>query len=163
MSEPNCSVRLAYFRRDSLRRLLFAASVIGCCAAIPRNAQAIPYFAHEYGLTCQKCHSVVPRLNDSGRPSWTTGICCLTRRPSTHFRSPLGSTSPTQANPIQRVSPRPSSTKSRSSLRARRAHAPTISSSSIWSTAARQARRATRDAWFAARFTPDNAKIPVYL
>jgi hypothetical protein len=29
-------------------------------------ARAIPLFAHQYGLTCQQCHSVVPHLNDFG-------------------------------------------------------------------------------------------------
>ena len=30
-------------------------------------AQAIPLFAHQYGVTCQKCHSQVPRLNEFGQ------------------------------------------------------------------------------------------------
>jgi hypothetical protein len=31
------------------------------------RAEAIPVFAHRYGLTCQTCHSVVPRLNSYGQ------------------------------------------------------------------------------------------------
>ncbi len=31
-----------------------------------RSAEAIPYFAHEYGLSCQKCHTAVPRLTPFG-------------------------------------------------------------------------------------------------
>jgi hypothetical protein len=27
---------------------------------------AIPLFAHQYGVTCQKCHTVIPHLNDFG-------------------------------------------------------------------------------------------------
>jgi hypothetical protein len=29
-------------------------------------AQAIPRFAHRYGLTCQACHTEVPHLNAFG-------------------------------------------------------------------------------------------------
>ena len=35
-------------------------------ALVPLPAAAIPYFAHEYGMTCQKCHTVVPRLSAFG-------------------------------------------------------------------------------------------------
>lgn len=33
---------------------------------LPARANAIPLWAHEYGVTCQKCHSVVPHLNAFG-------------------------------------------------------------------------------------------------
>jgi hypothetical protein len=32
----------------------------------PDRAQAIPLFAHQYGVTCEKCHSVIPHLNEFG-------------------------------------------------------------------------------------------------
>ncbi len=32
----------------------------------PLNARAIPLFAHQYGVSCQKCHSVIPHLNEFG-------------------------------------------------------------------------------------------------
>lgn len=32
----------------------------------PAAAPAIPLFAHQYGVTCQKCHSVIPHLNEFG-------------------------------------------------------------------------------------------------
>ncbi|GAC1414725.1 MAG: hypothetical protein NVSMB64_24950 [Candidatus Velthaea sp.] len=35
--------------------------------AAAKPASALPLFAHEYGLSCQKCHAVVPRLNDFGQ------------------------------------------------------------------------------------------------
>jgi hypothetical protein len=38
--------------------LLFLA----CC----RQAVAIPLFAHQYGVPCAKCHSVIPHLNEFG-------------------------------------------------------------------------------------------------
>lgn len=32
----------------------------------PRPGAAIPLFAHQYGVTCEKCHTVIPRLNQFG-------------------------------------------------------------------------------------------------
>lgn len=32
----------------------------------PGAARAIPLFAHQYGVTCEKCHSVIPHLNEFG-------------------------------------------------------------------------------------------------
>jgi len=32
----------------------------------PAAAPAIPLFAHQYGVTCEKCHSVIPHLNEFG-------------------------------------------------------------------------------------------------
>ncbi|HLY03832.1 MAG TPA: hypothetical protein VKR56_15205 [Candidatus Cybelea sp.] len=41
---------------------LWAALLVG----EPAAAGAIPLFAHQYGVTCEKCHSVVPHLNAFG-------------------------------------------------------------------------------------------------
>lgn len=38
----------------------------GLLAAIPAAAGAIPLFARQYGVTCEKCHSVIPHLNEFG-------------------------------------------------------------------------------------------------
>jgi hypothetical protein len=35
-------------------------------AGNPMAAGAIPLFAHQYGVTCEKCHSVIPHLNQFG-------------------------------------------------------------------------------------------------
>ncbi|MGA8576170.1 MAG: hypothetical protein WB609_10900 [Candidatus Cybelea sp.] len=35
-------------------------------ALCPAPAPAIPLFAHQYGVTCAKCHSVIPHLNEFG-------------------------------------------------------------------------------------------------
>jgi len=40
------------------------AALVPLGAVLP--ARAIPLFAHQYGVTCQKCHSQVPRLNQFG-------------------------------------------------------------------------------------------------
>jgi hypothetical protein len=34
--------------------------------AWPLPAPAVPLFAHQYGVTCEKCHSVIPHLNEFG-------------------------------------------------------------------------------------------------
>src|SRR5580658_5252773 len=34
--------------------------------AWPIPAPAVPLFAHQYGVTCEKCHSVIPHLNEFG-------------------------------------------------------------------------------------------------
>jgi hypothetical protein len=41
---------------------LWAALLVGSPAA----AEAIPLFAQQYGVTCEKCHSVIPHLNQFG-------------------------------------------------------------------------------------------------
>ncbi|MGH7727297.1 MAG: hypothetical protein ACREM2_00685 [Vulcanimicrobiaceae bacterium] len=48
--------------------LLFvvAGCAIGSAALRPAPARAIPSFAHQYGVTCEKCHSVIPHLNAFG-------------------------------------------------------------------------------------------------
>jgi len=35
-------------------------------AGPPAGVEAIPLFAHQYGVTCEKCHSVIPHLNEFG-------------------------------------------------------------------------------------------------
>jgi hypothetical protein len=44
--------------------LVLVSFVLLCCRAEP--ASALPVFAHRYGLTCQACHTTVPRLNAFG-------------------------------------------------------------------------------------------------
>ena len=40
--------------------------VVACLLTRPAAAQAIPLFAQQYGVTCEKCHSVIPHLNAFG-------------------------------------------------------------------------------------------------
>ncbi len=47
----------------------------------PRRIDAIPYFAHEYGMTCQKCHTVVPRLTEFGAAFEAHGFAIPGARP----------------------------------------------------------------------------------
>ncbi len=44
----------------------FACALLLVAAGRPAPVLAIPLFAHQYGVTCQKCHSVIPHLNAFG-------------------------------------------------------------------------------------------------
>lgn len=50
---------------------MFAALALGLAAGRP--AEAIPLFAHQYGVTCEKCHTVIPHLNDFGAAFMASG------------------------------------------------------------------------------------------
>jgi len=41
---------------------------------LPTQAQALPVFAHRYGLTCQACHTTVPHLNGFGQAFLRNGF-----------------------------------------------------------------------------------------
>jgi hypothetical protein len=47
-------------------RLTLTLVIIAVAAVLPRQADALPVFAHRYGLTCQACHTTVPHLNNFG-------------------------------------------------------------------------------------------------
>jgi hypothetical protein len=47
------------------RWIVFVCS-LACFLPRPEPAQAIPLFARQYGVTCEKCHSVIPHLNVFG-------------------------------------------------------------------------------------------------
>jgi hypothetical protein len=49
----------------------FAATLSFACA---RPAGALPLFAHEYGFSCEQCHSVVPHLNEFGQAFLRAGF-----------------------------------------------------------------------------------------
>lgn len=56
-----------FLDRSGSFRLLTALTAFGALEVFSSPiASAIPYFAHEYGLVCQKCHTVIPRLNAFG-------------------------------------------------------------------------------------------------
>ena len=59
-----------------MRRLLgvlFAVTVLVAAGLRQRTAVAIPVFAHQYGVTCEKCHSVIPHLNEFGAAFLASG------------------------------------------------------------------------------------------
>ncbi|MEA2718355.1 MAG: hypothetical protein QOJ39_219 [Candidatus Eremiobacteraeota bacterium] len=66
-------------------RFLAAAAVLAAATlSAPRPAEAIPVFAHRYGLTCQACHTTVPHLTPFGETFLANGyrIRGLTPKPA---------------------------------------------------------------------------------
>ncbi len=53
------------------------ALVAFAAALAPRPAEAIPVFAHRYGLQCQACHTVVPHLTPFGETFLANGSVSL--------------------------------------------------------------------------------------
>jgi hypothetical protein len=51
----------------------------------PRPAQALPVFAHRYGLTCQACHTVVPHLTPFGQSFLANGYRIRGLKPKPAF------------------------------------------------------------------------------
>src|SRR5580704_9145513 len=39
----------------------------------PEPVSAVPIFAHQYGVSCVKCHSVIPHLNEFGAAFMASG------------------------------------------------------------------------------------------
>jgi hypothetical protein len=66
-------------------RLFAAAVLIGAGLATARPAQAIPLFAHRFGLTCQACHTEVPHLNAFGTKFLANGYRIKGLKPTPVF------------------------------------------------------------------------------
>jgi hypothetical protein len=66
------------FRRASIALLALAT-------ALPLPAKAIPLFARQFGVTCQKCHTVIPHLNDFGAHFMASGERIPGVRPGAAF------------------------------------------------------------------------------
>jgi hypothetical protein len=56
-----------------LKWLAAALLPIAFALAGPAPAAALPLFSHEYGVSCAKCHSVIPHLNDFGAAFMASG------------------------------------------------------------------------------------------
>jgi hypothetical protein len=59
-----------------LHRLALGAALVGLLIAAGLRARpvvAVPIFAHQYGVTCEKCHSVIPHLNAFGAAFMANG------------------------------------------------------------------------------------------
>lgn len=54
-------------------------------AARPEPATSIPIFAHQYEVTCDKCHSVIPHLNEFGAAFMASGYRIPGVRPGPAF------------------------------------------------------------------------------
>jgi hypothetical protein len=52
---------------------LALALILSALVARPEPSPAIPLFAHQYAVTCDKCHSVIPHLNEFGAAFMSNG------------------------------------------------------------------------------------------
>ncbi len=130
-------------------------------AFAPRPAVGIPYFAHEFAMTCQKCHSVVPRLNPFGAAFEAHGFALAEARPRPAFpvAVKLNSAYTSESDP----SGLPKATLDEVELFVA-GRLGTRSNYFIEQYVVDGARPgATRDAWLRYRVTPDTARVPVAL
>lgn len=140
-------------------RVCATLSVLPIAAASP--ASAIPYFAHEYGLACQKCHTVVPRLNDFGEAFLEHGYQLPGATRNRVF--PLA----TKINLAYTSEPDPSGLPKATVDEVEVFLAGTPSSRTNYFVeqylvdGGRPG--ATRDAWIAQRLSGEGARVPVYL
>jgi hypothetical protein len=51
-----------------------ALALLGLALGEPAPAPAVPIFSHQYGVTCSKCHSVIPHLNAFGAAFMASGF-----------------------------------------------------------------------------------------
>lgn len=56
-----------------MRWLIALLGCLGILLWLPKRAAAIPLFAQQYGVTCEKCHSVIPHLNAFGAAFMASG------------------------------------------------------------------------------------------
>ena len=138
-----------------------APIVFLCLPLLATPASAIPYFAHEYGLTCQKCHAVIPRLNEFGQRFMDRGYELPHATPEHAF--PVA----TKFNVAYSSEPDPGGLPKATvdEVELFLAGKPSPRTNYFIEQYVVDGGRpgSTREAWFANRFTPSDAKIPVYL
>ena len=64
---------------------VLAVACVVMIAVLPKSAYALPIFAHEYGLSCQKCHTAIPALSDFGRAFLANGYHVPASAPGATF------------------------------------------------------------------------------
>ena len=74
-----------------LNRVVLLLVILGvaCCALALRPAptRAVPIFSHQYDVTCEKCHTVIPHLNAFGAAFMASGYRIPGVRPARPSRS----------------------------------------------------------------------------
>ncbi|HMD02114.1 MAG TPA: hypothetical protein VKG44_04015 [Candidatus Baltobacteraceae bacterium] len=127
--------------------------------AASRPAGAIPYFANEYGVTCQKCHSIIPRLNAFGQAFLDHGYSlpgAVAGRPFplSAKLNLLFTSDPAAGFPKTTVDELELFLAGKPSARTNYFVEQYVVDGG--------APGSLREAWFANRFTPDAAKVPIY-
>ncbi|MGP6156679.1 MAG: hypothetical protein ACLPYS_04030 [Vulcanimicrobiaceae bacterium] len=144
---------------------MFTFALVGLL--VPDSAEAIPVFAHRYGLSCQACHTEVPHLNPAGTAFLANGY----RFPgaATHavfpvaVRAEFTYASGGAADPDDIRGPLPKAIVDEVEF---------LSGGSVGSRGSYWAEQylvdggfpgSTRDVWYAQRLTPDGAHLPLLL
>jgi hypothetical protein len=140
---------------------LFSAVLIGVVLLERTPAQAIPYFAHEYDISCQKCHTAIPRLTAFGKAFLDHGYAMPGGTPQRAF--PIS----TRVNLAYSSEPDPGGLPKAivDEVEVILAGKPSARTNYFIEQYFVDGGRpgAIRDAWLAYRLTTDGAKIPVYL
>jgi len=131
----------------------------------PRPAQAIPVFAHRFGLTCQACHTVVPHLTPFGETFLANGYRLPGIKPKPAFpvamRVEVDYASAGAADPDDVKGPLPKTIVNEVEF---------LMGGALGSRASYWVEPyavdggfpgIVRDAWFAERLTPDGARLPL--
>ncbi len=147
-------------QRTATRAFAFASALIGAFAGAASRADAIPAFAHAYGITCQKCHTVVPRLSEFGEAFRANGFALPGTRPQ--HALPLA----VKINMAYTSEPDPSGLPKATLDEVELFVAGRIGSRAnyfVEQYAVDGGRPgATRDAWIGYRATPNGARVPVH-
>lgn len=145
------------------RRIALVAALVGLlivAGLCSRPVVAIPIFAHQYGVTCEKCHSVIPHLNAFGAAFMANG-----------YRIP--GVKPGPAFPISAKTNMVASTENQGDGLPKDIvdEVETFTAGAIGDRASYLIEQyvvdggtpgLTRDAWLIDRLTPSDARIPVF-
>ena len=138
-----------------------ALAIAGLAVVAPAPALAIPYFAHEYALACQKCHTVIPRLNGFGQAFMDHGYAMPGAAPQRVFPFATKINLAYSSEPDPTGLPKGIVDEVEVFLAGQASSRTNYFVEQYVVDGGRPG--ATRDAWLAQRFTPDDAKVPLYL
>jgi len=137
------------------------AALLAVAVLAPKPARAIPYFAHEYGMTCQKCHTVVPRLSAFGEAFEAHGFAIPGARPRAAFPLAVKINAAYSSERDPTGLPKATLDEVELFVAGRLGTRANFFVEQYLIDGARSG--ATRDAWLAYRATPDGAPVPVTL
>jgi hypothetical protein len=148
------------------RPVLFAPLLIAFVALEARPANAIPVFAHRYGLSCQACHTVVPHLTAFGEAFLANGYRIKGLKPKPAFpvalRVELAYASAGTADPSA-TAPLPKAIVDEVEFLMGGSLGPRSSYFAEVYAVDGGVPGVARDVWYAYRATSDGARIPVTL
>lgn len=140
--------------------------VFAVAARQPTPASAIPLFAYQYGVTCEKCHSVIPHLNTFGAAFMAYGFRIPGVKPGPAF--PVS----TKVNLVDSSQNQGNGPNGAGLPKAIVDEVELFTSGAIGNRASYLVEQyvvdggepgSTRDAWVNERVNPWEAKIPVYV